>query len=644
MLLTKLTNACLAYGVHHLLDKVELQVDDNERICIIGRNGTGKTSLLNVIAKQAAIDSGEVWYRAGLRIAYLTQEISEHPDMDVYSVVSSGLPEVGELLAEYHKVSHQVAGETSNNEALLKKLARLQQQLEHHDGWSLDQKISTVCSQLDLPVDDLFADLSGGTQRRVLLAKALVSDPDLLLLDEPTNHLDIERIQWLEEFLMNFRGSIIFVTHDRLFLQHLATRIVELDRGTLTSYPGNYAKYEAAKQKALEEEQIQNAKFDKKLAEEERWIRQGIKARRTRNEGRVRALKALRTERSQRRELTGNVKMNLESSQTSGKLVAELEDVNFTYPDGRPVIQHFSTRIMRGDRIGIVGPNGCGKSTLIKLLMNQLQPQSGTIDMGTNLQTLYFDQQREQLEPDKSVIDNLGLGTDYVTINGKSRHVIGYLQDFLFLPQRAQSPVRALSGGEKNRLLLARLFTKAANVLILDEPTNDLDVESLELLEELVSEFSGTIILVSHDRAFLDNIVTSVWVFEGDGVIEEYVGGYSDWYAQHRGKSVDAGKPLDKDKKVVAETVTAKKKPLTQAVKSEAQKKLSYKEQRELEQLPAMIESLETEKQQLEQQMGQSDFYQQEQRYIKTSLQRLEELNAELEQSYQRWEQLEDRA
>ena len=644
MLLAKLTNACLAYGVHHLLDKVELQVDDNERICIIGRNGTGKTSLLNVIAKQAAIDSGDVWYRAGLRIAYLTQEISEHPGMDVYSVVSSGLPKAGELLAEYHKVSHQVAGETSDNEALLKKLARLQQQLEHHDGWSLDQKISTVCSQLDLPVDDWFADLSGGTQRRVLLAKALVSDPDLLLLDEPTNHLDIERIQWLEEFLMSFRGSIIFVTHDRLFLQHLATRIVELDRGTLTSYPGNYAKYEAAKQKALEEEQIQNAKFDKKLAEEERWIRQGIKARRTRNEGRVRALKALRQERSQRRELTGNVKMNLESSQTSGKLVAELEDVSFAYPDGRPVIQHFTTRIMRGDRIGIVGPNGCGKSTLIKLLMNQLQPQSGTIDMGTNLQPLYFDQQREQLEPDKSVIDNLGLGTDYVTINGRSRHVIGYLQDFLFLPQRAQSPVRALSGGEKNRLLLARLFTKAANMLILDEPTNDLDVESLELLEELVSEFSGTIILVSHDRAFLDNIVTSVWVFEGDGVIEEYVGGYSDWYAQHHGKSADTGKALDKDKKVVAEPVTAKKKPVVQVVRSEVQKKLSYKEQRELEQLPAIIESLETEKKQLEQHMGQSDFYQQEQRHIKTSLQRLEELNAELEQAYQRWEQLEERA
>ncbi|WP_455366980.1 ATP-binding cassette domain-containing protein [Kaarinaea lacus] len=641
MLLTKLTNACLAYGVHHLLDNVEFQVDDNERICIIGRNGTGKTSLLNVLARQAALDSGESWYRDGLRIAYLTQEISEHPDKDVYSVVSSGLPEVGELLAEYHKVSHQVASTEGNNEALLKKLAQLLQQLEHHDGWNLDQKITTVCSQLDLPVDDLFADLSGGTQRRVLLAKALVSEPDLLLLDEPTNHLDIERIQWLEEFLMNFRGSLIFVTHDRLFLQHLATRIVELDRGILTSYPGNYAKYEVAKQKALEEEQIQNAKFDKKLAEEERWIRQGIKARRTRNEGRVRALKALRKERAERRELTGNVKMNLESSQASGKLVAVLDDVCFAYPDGQPVIQHFSTRIKRSDRIGIIGPNGCGKSTLIKLLMNQLQPQFGTIELGTNLQTLYFDQQREQLDPDKSVIDNLGLGTDYVTINDKSRHVIGYLQDFLFLPQRVHSPVRALSGGEKNRLLLARLFTRPANLLILDEPTNDLDVESLELLEELVSEFEGTIILVSHDRAFLDNIVTSVWVFEGGGVIEEYVGGYSDWYAQH-GKLLAAERQSAKP--VVAGTVKEKNKQATPTTKTQGSKKLSYKEQRELEQIPATIEKLETEKQQLEQQMGQSDFYQQDQQQIKSSMQRLEALNAELECAFERWEQLEDRA
>jgi len=642
MLLAKLTNACLAYGVHHLLDNVEFQVNDNERICIIGRNGTGKTSLLNVLAELAALDSGEVWYRAGLRVAYLTQDISDHSHSNVYSVVSSGLPEVGELLAEYHDVSHQVASAGSDDQALLKKMARLQQQLEHHDGWSLDQKISTVCSQLDLCVDDLFTDLSGGTQRRVLLARALVSDPDLLLLDEPTNHLDIARIQWLEEYLLNFRGSLIFVTHDRLFLQHLATRIVELDRGILTSYPGNYEKYEAAKQKALEEEQIQNAKFDKKLAEEERWIRQGIKARRTRNEGRVRALKALRRERSQRREVTGNIKMKLESSQTSGKLVVELDDVSFAYPDGQPVIQHFSTRIMRGERIGIIGPNGCGKSTLIKLLMGQLTPQSGTIDLGTNLQTLYFDQQREQLDPDKTVIDNLGLGTDYVTIDGKSRHVIGYLQDFLFLPQRTQSPVRALSGGEKNRLLLARLFTRPANLLILDEPTNDLDVESLELLEELVSEYSGTILLVSHDRAFLDNIVTSVWVFDGNGVIKEYVGGYSDWYSQQQGNMGETGKDAD-NAKVGATQKTGEDKSLSQAVQASPAKKLSYKEQRELEQLPGMIENLETEKGAMEERMGQSDFYQQDQQQIKSSLQRLEELNALLENAYQRWEQLEDR-
>ncbi|WP_455219706.1 ATP-binding cassette domain-containing protein, partial [Kaarinaea lacus] len=529
MLLAKLTNAYLAYGIHHLLDNVEFQINDNERICIIGRNGTGKTSLLNVLAGKAGIDSGEVWYRSGLRLAYLTQDIHEHPDADVYSVVASGLPETGQLLADYHAVSHQIAGSHAGDESLLKKLAHLQQQLEHCDGWNLDQKITTVCSTLELPVDDQFDDLSGGTQRRVLLARALVSDPDLLLLDEPTNHLDIERIQWLEEFLVNFKGTLVFVTHDRLFLKNLATRIVELDRGVLTSYPGDYAHYEQAKQKALEVEQQQNALFDRKLAEEERWIRQGIKARRTRNEGRVRALKALRQERSQRREKMGNVKLNLESSQKSGKLVAVVDDISFAYPDGSPVIQHFTAQVTRGDRIGIIGPNGCGKSTLIKLLLNQLQPQSGAITLGTNINTLYFDQQREQLDPDKSVIDNLNLGSDSITINGSTRHVIGYLQDFLFSPQRSQSPVRALSGGEKNRLLLARLFTRPANLMILDEPTNDLDVESLELLEEVVSDFDGTIVLVSHDRAFLNNVTTSILAFEGDGRIGEYVGGYDDW-------------------------------------------------------------------------------------------------------------------
>ena len=635
MLLAKLTNAYLAYGVHHLLDNAELQINDNERICIIGRNGTGKTSLLNILAGKAGIDSGEVWYRSGLRLAYLTQEISEHPDTDVYSVVASGLPETGKLLAEYHAVSNQIATTHSDDESLLNKLAHLQQQLEHCDGWNLDQKITTVCSTLDLPVDDQFDDLSGGTQRRVLLAKALVSDPDLLLLDEPTNHLDIERIQWLEEFLVNFRGSLVFVTHDRLFLKNLATRIVELDRGILTSYPGDYTQYEQAKQKALEVEQQKNALFDKKLAEEERWIRQGIKARRTRNEGRVRALKALRQERSQRREKMGNVNLNLESSQKSGKLVTVIDDISFAYPDGSPVIRNFSTQVMRGDRIGIIGPNGCGKSTLIKLLLNQLQPQSGSITLGTNINTLYFDQQREQLDPDKSVIDNLNLGSDSITINGSTRHVIGYLQDFLFSPQRAQSPVRALSGGEKNRLLLARLFTRPANMMILDEPTNDLDVESLELLEEVVSDFDGTIVLVSHDRAFLDNIVSSVWVFEGDGVIQEYVGGYSDWQARHRDvatKQIIQSRPDSEKKTIPVEPAT-----------SVQSKKLSYKEQRELGELPGLIENLETEKQNLEQQMGQGDFYQQDEQTIKGSLQRLEEVNAQLDNAYQRWEQLEDR-
>ena len=635
MLLAKLTNAFLAYGVHHLLDNAEFQINDNERICIIGRNGTGKTSLLNVLAGNAGIDSGDVWYRSGLRMAYLTQDISEHPDADVYRVVASGLPETGQLLAEYHAVSHQIATSHSDDESLLKKMGRLQQQLEHCDGWNLDQKITTVCSTLDLPVDDQFDDLSGGTQRRVLLAKALVSDPDLLLLDEPTNHLDIERIQWLEEFLVNFRGSLVFVTHDRLFLKNLATRIVELDRGILTSYPGDYAQYEQAKQKALEVEQQQNALFDKKLAEEERWIRQGIKARRTRNEGRVRALKSLRQDRSQRREKLGNVNLNIESSQKSGKLVAVIDDISFAYPDGSPVVQNFSSQVMRGDRIGIIGPNGCGKSTLIKLLLNQLQPQSGTITLGTNINTLYFDQQREQLDPDKSVIDNLNLGSDSVTINGSTRHVIGYLQDFLFSPQRVHSPVRALSGGEKNRLLLARLFTKPANLMILDEPTNDLDVESLELLEEVVNDFDGTIMLVSHDRAFLDNIVSSVWVFEGDGVIEEYVGGYSDWHDHHRDTA--------HKQKIQSKPDTDKKTKLAELAKSIPAKKLAYKEQRELDELPGLIESLETEKQQLELQMGQGDFYQQDEQIIKSSLERLDEVSAQLDKAYQRWELLENR-
>ncbi|MGD8641238.1 MAG: ATP-binding cassette domain-containing protein [Gammaproteobacteria bacterium] len=643
MLLTKLTDVSLAYGVHHLLDHADLQIEDNERVCIIGRNGTGKTTLLNILAGNTAVDSGEVWRLDGLRLAYLAQDSELQDDTDVYSVVAGGLPEVGSLLAEYHRVSHQISHGATDEPQLMKQLARLQQQVEHHDGWNLDQKVSEICDRLDLPADDRFADLSGGTQRRVLLGRALVSDPDVLLLDEPTNHLDIDRIQWLEDFLKKFRGTVVFVTHDRAFLKNLATRIVELDRGILTSYPGDYGRYEIEKQKALEVEQQQNALFDKKLAEEERWIRQGIKARRTRNEGRVRALEAMRRERSQRREKMGNVQLNLESAQTSGKIVAELDDVSFAWPDGTQVINHFSTKIMRGDRIGIIGPNGCGKSTLIKLLLQKLQPQHGNVTLGTNLKIVYFDQQRQQLDPDKSVIDNLNLGTDYVTINGKSRHVMGYLQDFLFPPQRSQSPVRALSGGEKNRLLLAQLFTKPANFLILDEPTNDLDVESLELLEELVSDFDGTIVLVSHDREFLDNIVTGVWVFETgagrQGTIEEYVGGYSDWYRQH-GRQRKLQPPGENIDPVPDTTRQAETVPQTANATSQ-RKKLGYKEQRELNELPAQIEKLETEKQDLEQQMAQQAFYQQDQQSIKSSLQRLDELNEQLDTAYQRWEQLE---
>lgn len=645
MLLYKLDNVSLAFGVNALLDNVSFQIEDRERICIIGRNGVGKTSLLNVLAGKQAVDSGNVWLRDRLKVSYLEQDTDEHSGETVYTVVASGLPELGELLTRYHQVSHDLATSKSSDGALLAELANLQQQLEHGDGWNISQKIEAICSRLDVPVDDVFDNLSGGTKRRALLAKALASDPELLILDEPTNHLDIERIQWLEDYLKNYEGALVFVTHDRSFLQNLATRIVELDRGVLTSYPGDYRQYETAKLKALEVEQTANARFDKKLAEEERWIRQGIKARRTRNEGRVAALKAMRQERAQRRETIGNVRMSLASEQQSGKMVITIDDLCFSFNGSQNIIDHFNALVMRKDRIGIIGPNGCGKSTLIKLLMNELSPTSGRITRGTKLDVVYFDQQRSQLDHDKTVIENLGMSSEGVTVNGKTRHAIGYLQDFLFPPQRIHSPVRALSGGEQNRLLLARLFARPANFLILDEPTNDLDVESLELLEELIGNFEGTIILVSHDRAFLDNIVTSTWVFEGAGIIQEYVGGYSDWQRQSNRRIVPAISKTGTDKPVSKTTSTAE--TLSSSAHSSpavAGKKLSYKESRELEQLPQQIEALETEKKLLEGEMSQADFYKQDEALIKQKLQRLDEITELLTVAYDRWEQLENRA
>ena len=645
MILFKLDTVSLAFGANYLLEDVNFQIEDRERICIIGRNGVGKTSLLNVIAGMQPADSGEVWRRNDLRVSCLAQDTQEHSGDTVYTVVASGLPEIGRLLADYHQVSHDLAHASGDDKGLMAELSRLQQQLEHCDGWNLNQKIESICSLLDVPMDDVFDDLSGGTRRRVLLARALVSDPEVLILDEPTNHLDIERIQWLEDYLLNFEGALVFVTHDRSFLQNLATRIVELDRGKLTSFPGSYEKYEQAKQKMLEGEQVVNAKFDKRLAEEERWIRQGIKARRTRNEGRVRALKAMRQERAMRRDTLGNIKIAVGSEKQSGKLVLDIDDLCFSFADSENIINHFSAQVTRNDRIGIIGPNGCGKSTLIKLLLGQLKPVSGSITRGTRLDVLYFDQQRSQLDFDKTVIENLGIGSDTVTLGGRSRHAIGYLQDFLFPPQRIHSPVRALSGGEQNRLLLARLFTKPANFLILDEPTNDLDVESLELLEELVGNFEGTIILVSHDRAFLDNIVTSTWVFEGKGEINEYVGGYSDWQRQgkHRLTPAASSSSVKKSQEKISAGATEPAQQKSSTATPGA-KKLSYKESRELEQLPRQIEDMEDEKQSIENEMSQADFYKQDDALIKQKLQRLDEISALLTSAYERWEDLENRA
>ena len=632
MALLTLQSLSISFGDKPILADVECAFDENERIALVGRNGTGKSTLLKIIAGFVNADSGELIARQGLSIAYLQQDVPQDLQGSIYSVVAKGLPEAGELLADFQAESDALASGSGSAD----RLARIQAKIDACDGWLLAQRVSETLSRMTLDPEAEFAKLSGGMKRRVLLARSLMVDPDILLLDEPTNHLDIPAIEWLEEHLKGLRCTLIFVTHDRSFLRRLATRIIELDRGNLTSWPGNYETYLRGKTEQLETEVKQNALFDKKLAQEEIWIRQGIKARRTRNEGRVRALKKLREERRQRQEVTGKVKMQVNKAAASGKVVIECENLAFAHDDLQ-LVKGFSTTIMRGDKIGIIGPNGIGKSTLVRLLLGQLEPDGGQLRTGTNLEIAYFDQLRTALNENVSAMDNVSGGQDTITFNGEPRHIISYMQDFLFAPDRSRAPITALSGGETNRLMLAKLFLKPSNFLVLDEPTNDLDVETLELLEALLDEYAGTVIVISHDREFIDNTVTSTIVFERPGVIREYVGGYSDWLKQRQhefGDNKVVKKSTGKESSNTKNTANTADKPAAKTVK------LSYKDQRELDQLPKTIESQEARVTELETQMAQPDFYSGS-TDTAAVIEEAAQLGTELEKAYARWEELE---
>jgi ABC transport system ATP-binding/permease protein len=628
MPLVSLEHVSIAHGHLPLLDDASLQIEPRERVCVIGRNGTGKSTLLQIISGDQLPDAGNVWRQPGLRIARLVQDVPLSADRPVFDVVAEGLGDLGDLAAAYHHAAVEVAA--SGTDVSLEKLGRLQHALEQQDGWRLEQRVELVLERLDLPADAIVDTLSGGWRRRTLLARALVAQPDVLLLDEPTNHLDIEAMTWLETFLADYPGTVVFVTHDRVFLQRVATRIVELDRGRLTSWPGDYATFLRKKEEWLANEAVQTQKFDKRLAEEEAWLRQGVKARRTRNEGRVRALIAMRKERAARRAGAGTVRLPLEMTDRSGELVFEAERVTKSF-GASPIVRDLSLRVMRGDRVGLIGPNGSGKTTLLRLIMGELEPDAGEVRQGSNVQIAYYDQQREQLDPDRTVFDTVGDGRDTVTVNGRTQHVHGYLRNFLFGPERAASPVRALSGGERNRLLLARLFTRPANVLVLDEPTNDLDIETLELLEALLVEWPGTLLLVSHDRAFIDHVVTSTLVFEGAGRVQEYVGGYADWLRQR-----PAAEP-----EPAPGTVQPRSGSVSPAVAGT--RKLSYREQQELQQLPERIEELEGEQQRLTTAVGSADFYKESGETIRQTLARLEALQGEVLDAYARWNELDSR-
>ena len=628
MALLRCRNIGVSFGGPPILEQVNLAIDAGERVSLLGRNGTGKSTLLKIISGVIKPDTGDLEYNRSIKIACLDQEVPDGLGGSVFDVVASGLGEMAALLKAFHHAILRVSHDHS--EQAFAELEKVQHEIEVADAWQLNQQVEAILSKMNLDGDIDFDQLSGGMKRRVLLARALVINPDLLLLDEPTNHLDLEAIQWLEEQLFAFSGALLFITHDRAFMRKLSTRIVELDRGMLTSYPCDYTLYLRRRQELLQAEDTANALFDKKLAQEEVWIRQGIKARRTRNEGRVRDLEKMRSERADRRAKIGKVDMKIAQGERSGKLIVEAEDVSFSY-GANTVIKKLNTTILRGDKVGIIGRNGAGKTTLLRLLLGDLKPQTGSVRLGTKQSVVYFDQMRDQLDEEASVLDNVSQGRERIEINGKQKHVMGYLQDFLFAPDRARSPVKALSGGERNRLLLARLFTKPANILVMDEPTNDLDIETLELLEELVLEFPGTVLLVSHDREFVNNVVSSTLVFENDGEVNEYVGGYDDWLRQRSTTQK-------------TEAIESRKKQPTAAVGEEKKtKKLSYKEQRDLDILPKQLEALEAEIEQLHEQMAKAEFFQQEKDVITKTQLRLKEAEEKLESIYQRWEALESK-
>jgi ATP-binding cassette subfamily F protein uup len=633
--LVRISNGSLAYGYTPLLQNADFTIEPGERVCIVGRNGAGKSSLMKILSGDVLLDDGEFNITNNVNVSRLQQDPPKAETGTVYAYIAAGLQEVGEALEKYHQLSHDIADASPEEmDRMLKEMQPLQDILDHNNGWQLDSRIMQTCELLRLDADKPLSELSGGWQRKVALARALVSEPDLLLLDEPTNHLDIDTIEWLEQFLMNFKGAIVFVSHDRGFIQRMATRIVDLDRGVVTSWPGNYQAYLDGKVEWLRVEAEKNAQFDKKLAEEEVWIRQGVKARRTRNEGRVRSLEALRKERGERLNRQGNAKMAVSDGQRSGKLVFDILNVDYNIPE-KNLVKNFSSTVMRGDRIALIGPNGCGKSTLVKLLIDQLKPQSGEIKVGTKLEVAYFDQYREALDPEKTVEENVGEGKSTVTVNGQDRHILSYLQDFLFSPMRARTPVKALSGGEKNRLLLARLFLRPANLIILDEPTNDLDIETLELLESLLTDFEGTLLIVSHDRSFIDNTVTSSWWFTGNGHWSEYVGGYQDAVSQ--GAKFYSEEPAAE----IVVQAPAVKEVVPVKTPEKPAKKLSYKMQRELDELPARMEQLEQEIASLQATTNNADFYNQPQDTVNNALQLLATTEQNLEKCFERWEELE---